>query len=922
MHRLFLTLSLLSAPLLAQQARDPKFNAGDRSASAEAPPAAPTAPVAPSPADNANSDTELDDRSMPRNVNGAAPATAESSSLPAGSAPKPTTPATNDATNAPANTPPAAEGDPPAGAAGFFGGGRRGLGRTAEVAEDNTYLIEGDKVKLQFPNNPASDLLTIYEKLTKMTLVKDTTIFEGANISLQTPTMVDKTEAIKLIEATLLTNGYAIIANPDGKSARILPTRLKGGSDLQFSQGVKFYTDENLLPEGETLVTYFMPLQNLNPEQASEILANHVGLNVYGRITPVTTPEGLLITESANLVRHLISIGKTIDLPATTSSLITKFIRLNYADATVVAQVIQATLNAQAQEKETKGITTIRGIAGPEFSKGGGERKESNDNDTKELKKSKRDRDSDNDDDTATITPSTQIVADPRLNQILVVGTPEDYAYAVSLIQEFDKPVNVEKPYERKLNYIYSVDVLSVLADLLKDPSASSAVQLPGGGSLTQQGNNQLIASSSSQLLSGRNTQNTRGARLSGSTGASFTDDGTSASTGGNGSSSAVGSRPDQLIAPEEDNTPISVTVSKTRLVADPQSNTIYVIGPKESIDKVDMLLTKLDQKPQQVYLATVIGQLTLGDGIEFGIDWLQRFRTNNAGSDQGYTGSFIGQNQNLVTDGNIADVTNNLVTTPFGPLNGLNLYGQLGSSLDAYLNAMETTNRFKVISRPSVFALNNKKATITSGQVIPVPEQSVSSPSTVNVAGTVTTTVTFKDVVLKLEVVPLINPNKEITLTIAQVNDSIVGTQRVEPNDVPIIGTEQLITTVTVPDGKTVVLGGLISEQNTRDTRGIPGVSRIPVLGNLFRTNKKDTSRKELIIFIQPRIVPDNPALFSNSANEDLRTKIGHEAYQKFPEQVPPRSETDPLPGEKPSLFKRLFKKRSADAPASSGKP
>jgi type II secretory pathway component GspD/PulD (secretin) len=225
---------------------------------------------------------------------------------------------------------------------------------------DETFTITGDQVSLQFPNNPVADLLSIYERLTGKTLVKDTNIFEGASISLVTPKPVLKDEAVKLIEATLLTNGYAIVADPDGKSTRILPTRGQGVSSMQFSAGVNFYTSEKDIPEGETLITYFMKLDFLDPTEGQEILANHIGLNVYGRITPVLTPPGLLITESATIVKQLISIRAAIDVGDTGSSLVTKFIPVVYADAGTVAQIIQSTISAQATERETKGIKTVR----------------------------------------------------------------------------------------------------------------------------------------------------------------------------------------------------------------------------------------------------------------------------------------------------------------------------------------------------------------------------------------------------------------------------------------------------------------------------------------------------------------------------------------------------------------------------------
>ena len=673
---------------------------------------------------------------------------------------------------------------------------------------------------------------------------------------------------------------------------------------MQFSQGVRFYLDAKELPEGETLVTYFMKLDHLTPEEAGAILANHVGLNVYGRITPVTTPPGLLITESATIVRQLISIREAIDATETTSSLITKFVKLEYADAATVAQIVQATLDAQAQDQQTKGISTIRGQAGPESGRRNGDERNNNGGDNRQPPPPSPSSSNNNSSASSkvdiAVQPTSQVVADPRLNQVLIVATPEDFAYITSLIQEFDKPVEVAEPFERKLNYAYAVDVLSALVDLLTDTATGTTSQLPGGGTLNT-GGQRPTTSSSSQLLTGRNTTNSRGAQLATSTG-SGSDTGTSTS-----STSSAGSRADQLIAPQEDNAPISVLVNKTRVIADPMSNTIIVMGSKEAIDRVTLLLDRLDRKPAQVYLATVIGQLTLGDGSELGVDWLTKY--SKTGSSSGVTGSFFQKRSDVITNNNISDLRDNLITSAFGPAAGFNLYGQISDTVDAYVTALETTNRFKVISRPSVFALNNKKATITSGQLVPVPEQSITAAGN-NGNGTVTTTVDFKDVVLKLEVVPLINPNGEVTLTIAQVNDNIVGTQRVEPNDIPIISTQQVITTVTVQDGHTVVLGGLISEQDKKDTGGVPGISRIPVLGSLFKNNTKSKSRSELIIFIQPHVVNDNLQLSNASNNEDIRTSIGAEAAEKFPTDaslLPPIG----VPEKKKNWFQRNFGER-----------
>ncbi len=768
--------------------------------------------------------------------------------------------------------------------------------------EAEAFQITGDNVMMQFANNPVADLLAIYEKLTGYTLIKDSNIFEGATISLVTPKQVPKAEAIKLIEASLLTNGYAIVTEPGGTSAKILPARNQSANAVQFSHGVQFYTSAKDIPPNESIVSYFMKLDFLDPEDAATMLSGHVGLGAYGRITPVTSPPGLLITESATVVKQLIGIREAIDLGDTGSSLVTKFIPIKFADAAVIAQIIQATLNAQAQEKESKGVKTIRGTAASDGRDKGGDSKEP-------PRPSVQVNTQVSSQNQQAPQPSTQVVADTRLNQILVVASPLDYAYVASLISEFDKPLENTAPYERKLRYAAALDVLSSLVDRLQEVNAGTT-QLPGGGSIQQQ-RQQVLATNSTQLLGGRTTQGTRGGVVGNTAAGAAGSDTASAAGGTTGTTGAAaggttGSRADVVSGPTENNAPVSVLVGKSRIVADPMSNTIIVMGRQEEISKVDALLDKLDRKPSQVYLATVIGELTLTDTMLTGVDYISSLTNKN------FTASSITNRTDFLggTGGvgrAINDLRNNNVTTPFGPTTGLNLYGAAGSGLGVYLNALQTNSNFKVLSRPSIFALNNKKAVISSGRKVPYPASTVTNAANLN--GTVTSTTSYLDVVLKLEVVPLINVEGEVTLTISQINDTLIGTQLIQPNLVPIIGTEQLVTSVTIPDRNTIVLGGLISEEKNLNKSGIPLLGQIPGLGKLFRTDNNSVTRKELIVFIQPQVVNDNDDVRGTSLSEDIRTSSGAEAAQRFP-QVPPPPQAVPavVPPKKKNFFQRIF--------------
>jgi type II secretory pathway component GspD/PulD (secretin) len=296
-------------------------------------------------------------------------------------------------------------------------------------------------------------------------------------------------------------------------------------------------------------------------------------------------------------------------------------------------------------------------------------------------------------------------------------------------------------------------------------------------------------------------------------------------------------------------------------------------------------------------------------------VDWLQHFSQIGSGTG-GIASAFIAKRTDIITNNHVPDVRNNDIATPFGPTTGLNVYGQITSALDTFVTLLETTNHFKVLSRPSVFVLNNRKATILSGQSIPVPTQTLTnaSSSTTANSGNVTTTIDYKDVVLKLEVIPLIDPEGELTLTLAQTNDTVVGNQTIAQNSVPIVGTEKLSTTVTVPNGNTVVLGGLIAEQYKKDTSGVPYISRIPVLGNFFKQNTTSKERKELIIFIQPRITLDDGVIRDASLHEDLRTRVGEDAARTFPDKVVPVATPVEPKKKKKNFFQRIFGGSSSD--------
>jgi general secretion pathway protein D len=338
---------------------------------------------------------------------------------------------------------------------------------------------------------------------------------------------------------------------------------------------------------------------------------------------------------------------------------------------------------------------------------------------------------------------------------------------------------------------------------------------------------------------------------------------------------------------------PESLVVGRTLLIADGQANSLIVSGPPDHLRIVDELIDQLDARPPQVYLSTVIGAMALNDNVEYGLDIIMTLREFSSNA----RGAGVFRNRaNSVS--NFEDL--DIIDDAFPIFDGLSLYGQYGNDINVFVDLLAQKADFRVLSRPSVFAKNNTLAVIESGSEVAVPTTSLTTLSTGTVDPSVTSNIEFKPVVLRLEVVPLINSEDEITLQVSQRNDRVTGTTEVGGNTVPIIGTESIETEVTVPNKSTVVLGGLITTRNTNNQTGLPFIVHIPILKHLLGSTKIQEEREELMIFIQPHIIIGDEDLIDSNIDESRRTIIAQDIsdFANPPPPIDPMG-TDARPGD-----------------------
>ncbi len=677
-----------------------------------------------------------------------------------------------------------------------------------------------EKISVNFPDTSITQILLNYERLTNKRLIKDANL-AGQNISIVVAEPVTKREAITIIEATLLLNNYALV--PFGET-QMKVLNITNGKNPR-SEGLAIYTTPGSLPEGDQVVSYFMTFKYRDAQQASAELQQSIQPHPYGFFVPVPNAQALLVTETTSVIRRLIELKELIDVPP--ARIVSEFVSLVRADAERVAETITKMIEAQkANAGQTPGA-----VAG-----GGGNVPPPNPDGQPPQQPVFASNNLESSSNNLT-SGQVQLVPDTRTNRILVISRPSSFPYVKSLIQEFDRSVGLTEPLEVPLRYLKPSEVLPILADLLAEDEQDAS----SGGNA---GNIQPPAQPRQTRSNNNNSRD-----------------------GGSGGGL---SRGDSLDAPEENLGPESQIVGKTRIVADNRAGKIIVIGPPESLDKVRNILQRLDQKPQQVYLSTVIGQLRIGKNDQFGVDYLQSF-LNQGSKGIGLTGTTTGRTS-LLDPEELAQIGVTSVAS------GLNLYGTLANNLQIYVRALESTNRFKILSRPVVYASNNEKATISSGRRIAIPRETLSDNSN-STTTAVRSSIDFEEVVLKLEVIPQINSSQEVTMKIAQINDSVVGNQIISGESVPTIGTQEILTTVTVANRNVVVLGGLITESTNDDRSKIPILGDIPYLGAIFRNTSKNKERNELLIFIQPNVVGSEEDTQFQSLTEESRGEVGLES-------------------------------------------
>jgi general secretion pathway protein D len=295
------------------------------------------------------------------------------------------------------------------------------------------------------------------------------------------------------------------------------------------------------------------------------------------------------------------------------------------------------------------------------------------------------------------------------------------------------------------------------------------------------------------------------------------------------------------------------------RIIADEANNTLLIRANQSEYQRILATLRHIDRPPLQVLINATIAEVTLNDALRYGVQAYLRSRKGSVGYHPGPV---------------------DLTLQPSFP--GLNVL--LGSVADPrlVLDALSDITSVKVVSSPSVVVVDNQPATLKVGDEVPISTQQ--SQSTIDPNAPVINSIRFRETGVILKVTPRVNSSGLVTMDVEQEISQVARRADGGPtvNLTPTISQRRIASTIAVYSGQTVALGGLISEQTSRDRQSVPLVNRIPLVGEIIGKSELQVSRTELIVFIKPQVIRNGED--ASFVSEELRSQLKSMAFQPEP--------------------------------------
>ena len=311
------------------------------------------------------------------------------------------------------------------------------------------------------------------------------------------------------------------------------------------------------------------------------------------------------------------------------------------------------------------------------------------------------------------------------------------------------------------------------------------------------------------------------------------------------------------------------------QIQADPATNALIITAPEPQYRQLRAVIEMLDQRRAQVFVESLIAEVSADKVAEFGVQWLTG--TGTSGSTVGVLGTNFG-----VGGTNLLTLAANAESGKYTPSTGFNLaIGQQRNgalALGALARFLQSNGDANVLSTPNLLTLDNEEAKIVIGQNVPFVTGSYAAAA----AGTTNpfTTTERKDVGLTLRVRPQISENGTIKMQVYQ-EVSNIDAKSFGSKDGLITNKRSIETNVLVDDGSIVVLGGLLQDDTTNSQEKVPGLGDLPFFGNLFKSEARSRKKTNLMVFLRPVVVRDGAATEALSLGRYEQMRMNQQGFQ-----------------------------------------
>lgn len=702
---------------------------------------------------------------------------------------------------------------------------------------------KGGRPKLKFDNAPAELFLQIYSQVTHRTLLTSPDV-PKVTMSLRSTDEDEWTdeEYLQAIEQQLQLNGIGLI--PVGERfVLVVPFKSIG------QQGIETFLD---IPEGGRhpeqgqIVRQILTPKNISAEEAQKVIESFKRPD--GQIQYLERTNSLLITDTQENVNRMIEILEFIDKPLPVLEEVNVY-PIKYAKAADIKTALEEFVAASREEDENSKRTTA--APRPSNSLSGGMRpgvsralpgvtrpqttQPEPDSSVGDALVSDADR--------GMIRGKVQIMADERSNQLIIVTRPSNMAFFERIIKVLD---------------IETAPEIAVEVIRLKYAQAETEDSDKGVADLL----NELIDSTSSSKDDDNNTRNT-------------------ANQAGNQNLTRRARQVEASLPASTKSRMGELKKENIKILADSRINAVMVMASPSDLAAIKEIIAAMDVPVAQVLIETVVLNVGLTDEISTGIQWVKR-----VGSGSRYRDSFGGggipdgdnaQPENLfgTTEKEVSSTTDDKVTskteavelvgTAVGAISGgAQYYGTIEKlNLDFLIRATEGDSRTKILTSPVLMTQDNKEATLENTELAYLYNGMKYMGYSGNYSSGYQPDISQEEIGLTITVTPRINPDGTVVLDFEETFQNL-GT----PQEVPGSGlngqssrwpspvTRKISGSVSVNNGQTVVIGGLVTQSKTESEGGIPILKNIPWIGKyLFGYTDYSDERDELLVFLTPYV-------------------------------------------------------------------